>query len=235
MKKNLILFLTLAIFIGCQNNQSKKIVVQLTTNLFRFDLENVDSLLKLELKEIDTATFNKYIAQNPTILGKNYDFPRLYADGFWIKKYSDSLRNDLIFNTFEASRYYFLPHPVIEKILNGFLILIVYPQENISITQHISLYLIEFDKDSKYYHTLLLAEKIKGGGFSSINLKTNSMLKDSILVQTTINESCILDLPGPHGELACTYDTTITYYKLNERLHFDPYKRISNWQIGESK
>ena len=112
------------------------------------------------------------------------------------------------------------------------MILVVYPLAKPIIEEHFALYLITLNSKDSYPSTVLLTEKVKGGGLSSIDLLTTSIIKDSkIIEQTTIENSCILDLPGPKGELTCNYDTTITYYKMTDRCIFYPYRRKVSWEI----
>jgi hypothetical protein len=225
------LFTILILLIGCKFKQSDEIV-KFDNDVVKFDITLVDSLIKQELQPIDTVLFKKYIAKNPVILGNNYDSPSLYADGFWIKKYADSLRHDIVFNTYKKSKYFILPSPLKSKDINCMLILVVFPSENIMMKEHFALYLILLDNYNSYTSTILLAEKIKSWGLSSFDLLTTSILKDtSIIEQMTIGKSCISDLPGPNGEITCSYDTSVTYYKIIDRHTFDPFKRIVNWEI----
>jgi hypothetical protein len=118
--------------------------------------------------------------------------------------------------------------------------MVIYPSIKINIKvpyeEHMALYLITLDKKNFYPTTVLLSEKIKESSLASLDLITTSILKDSsVIKQTTIEKSCILDLPGPKGEITCNYDTAITYYKLSERQIFYPYKRIVNWEIKKDK
>ncbi len=219
------------VLVGCKSRQSDEIIKVIDRNRIEFDIAQLDSLNELDLQPVDTLFFNKYIARNPAILGRNYEMPRHYADGFWIKKYADSIKNDFIFNTFSESKYYILPSSSKIEWINGLIILQAYPTGNIMITEHMALYLIILDNNNPFPHlsTILLAEKIKGGGLSSIDLVTRSILNDSTIEQITIEKSCILDLPKPDGDFPCVYDTTITYYKITDSHIFDPFKRIIKW------
>jgi hypothetical protein len=229
--RHFLLFTILILLIGCKFKQSDKIV-SFDNDVVEFDISLVDSLIKHELQPIDTLFFNKYIANNPVILGEKYDSPSLYTDGFWIKKYADSIKHDLVFNTFKKSQYFILPTPLKSKGINCKLILVVFPSENIMMVEHFALFLILLDKYNPYNSTILLAEKIKSWGLSSFDLITTSILKDtSSIEQTKIGKSCISDLPGPNGEITCSYDTTVTYYKILDRHIFDPFKRVVNWEI----
>jgi hypothetical protein len=232
MKQPFLILIFAVMLSACKHKESDAIIQTINQDAVRYDIGKVDSLIKSELTPVDSLTFNKYIANNPVILGQNFDSPRLYADGFWIKKYADSLKQDIIFNTFRKSQYYFLQNPLKQDKIKGFMVLVIYPLEKVVFEEHFALYLITFDSKNSYPSTVLLAEKIKGGGLSSIDLLTTSIIKDSkIIEQTTIEHSCILDLPGPKGELTCNYDTATTYYKMTDRGIFYPYKRKVNWEI----
>jgi len=213
---------------SCKNDQTKLIVKKDYGNGTVFDISLVDSMIKKELTPVDSITFKKYIAPNPLIRGIYYSQLNFYGDKFWIKKYADSIKNNLIFNTYSKSNYFFVPY---NSIKNSILLVLVY--HSASIFERIALYLIKPGFKSDYPPTVLLAEKIKGGGLASIDLITKSVMIDSsIIEQTTIMKSCILDLPGPHGEITCSYDTTITYYKITDRF-FDPYKRKIIWETKQ--
>ena len=110
---------------ACKNKQSDAIIQKINQHSVKFDIGKVDSLIKSELTPVDSLTFNKYIAHNPVILGQNFDSPRLYADGFWIKKHADSLKHNIIFNTFRKSQYYFLQNPLKQNTIKGFMILVI--------------------------------------------------------------------------------------------------------------
>jgi|WetSurMetagenome_2_1015567.scaffolds.fasta_scaffold347308_1 hypothetical protein len=233
MKPFLIIFFAI-LFSSCKNNQSDSIVQTINQHSIKYDISKIDSLIKSELTPVDSIIFNKYIANNPVILGQNFDSPRLYADGFWIKKYADSLKHNIIFNTFRKAQYYLLKHPLKQHTIKGFMIMVIYPVEKVVREEHLALYLITLVSKDSYPSTVLLAEKIKGGGLVSIDLITSSTINDSnIIEQTTIERSCILDLPGPNGELTCNYDTAITYYKMTDRCIFYPYKRKVTWEIKQ--
>jgi hypothetical protein len=236
MKQILVSAILVSFLFSCKPKQADRIINKTDNNIIKFDISLVDSMIKQELQSVDTSFFNKYIAKNPVILGQNFDSPRLYADGFWIKKYADSIKHNIIFNSFRKSQYFIVPNPLKLKEVNDYFILVVYPSESIQIEGHIALYMITLDKKDFSPSTVLLAEKIKGGGLSSIDLTTTSVLKDSsIIEQRTIEQSCILDLPGPNGEITCNYDTTTTYYKMTDRHVFYPFKRIVSWEIRNNK
>jgi len=222
-------FLSMILVISsCKNDQTNLIVKKDYGNRTVFDISLVDSVIKKELKPVDSITFKKYIASNPLIRGVDYSQLNFYGDKFWIKKYADSIKNNLIFNTYSKSNYFFVPY---NSINNSILLVLVY--HSTSIYERIALYLIKPGLKGGYPPTVLLAEKVKGGGLASIDLLTRSVIIDtSYIEQTTIMKSCILDLPGPNGEISCNYDTTITYYKITDRV-FDPYKRKIIWETKQ--
>jgi hypothetical protein len=236
MKATFVILFTMIVLANCKQKQSDLIIKVVNDNKISFDISLIDSLIKQDLEPVDTFLFNKYIANNPVILGQSFDSPRLYADGFWIKKHADSIKHTIIFNTFKKSQYFILPNPLKQPKLKGFMILVEYPSEREMIEEHFALYLIILDSKDLYPSTILLAEKLKGGGLSSLDMITKSILLDSTIIeQTTIEQSCILDLPGPKGEITCNYDTAKTYYKMTDRNAFYPYKRIVSWEIKQNK
>ena len=224
MKQLFIVFGIILLISSCNTDQSKNIVKKVNSNELSFDISIVDTLIREKLNIVDSITFHKYIYQNPVILGIDYGPPNLYHDGFWIKKYADSLLTNLIYTGFSKSNFYVIPCKLLK---NAILVIRIYPAYNLY--EHIALYLIKTDVKSNYLSTVLLAEKIKAEGLASIDLITKSILIDSTIIeQTTVSKSSITDLPGPNGEITSFYDTTITYYKLKNG-YFDRYRRKVIW------
>jgi hypothetical protein len=225
MKKLLYSLAMILVISSCKNEQTKSIIKKDYGNRTVFDISLVDSMIKKVLKPVDSITFKKYIASNPLIRGVDYSQLNFYGDYFWSKKYSDSIKNNLIFNTYSKSNYFFVPY---NSINNSILLVLIYHSS--SNFERIALYLIKPGFKGNYPPSVLLAEKIKGGGSTSIDLLTKSVMIDSsIIEQTTITKSCILDLLDADGTISCCYDTTTTYFKISDRF-FDPYKRKIIWE-----
>jgi hypothetical protein len=229
MKHFLSYFGLLLLIYSCNSDPSKNIAKSINNNEVLFDISFIDTIITKKLTNVDSVTFNKYIYQNPVILGIDYGPPNPYGDGFRIKKYADSLRNDLIYTGFSKSSFYLIPTTLIR---NSILVLRCYPGRDLY--EHYALYLIKTDVKSNYPSTILLAEKMKSQGLAAIYQVTKSVLtkSSSAVKQTTISKYSITDLPGPKGKITSFYDTTVTYYELKQN-YFDRYRRTIVWEAKQ--
>jgi hypothetical protein len=226
MKYSLSYLVILLLICSCNSDPSQKFVKSINNNEILFDISFIDTIITKKLTNVDSVTFNKYIYQNPVILGIDYGPPNPYGDGFWIKKYADSLRNDLIYRGFSKSNFYRIPTTLIK---NSILVIRCYPE--MELYEHYALYLIKTDVKSNYPSTILLAEKMKSQGLAAIYQITKSVFNKSTsaVKQTTISKYSFSDLPGPKGEIMSFYDTTVTYYELKNNC-FDRYRRTIVWE-----
>jgi len=216
----------LLLIYSCNSDPSINIVKSINNNESLFDISFIDTIITKKLTKVDSITFNKYIYQNHVILGIDYGVPNPYRGGFRIKKYADSVRNDLIYTGFSKSSFYLIPTTLIR---NSILVLRCYPVRDLY--EHYALYLIKTDIKGNYPSTIMLAEKMKSQGLAAMYQVTKSVFNKSTskVKQTTISKYSITDLPGPQGEITSFYDTTITYYELKKN-YFDRYRRTIVWE-----